>query len=130
MQSIAQKKATQRYRENNNETVKEWKRDWYKKNAEKIRAKAREKSYSISDEQFQELLLRQNKRCDICGIVFDFSKRETSPHIDHNHLCCVENAKSCGKCIRGLLCVNCNNGLGRFKDNPELLEKAAAYLRR
>jgi hypothetical protein len=41
-------------------------------------------------------------------------------HIDHCH--------ATGN-IRRLLCNDCNLGLGKFKDNPELLEKAAAYLR-
>jgi hypothetical protein len=40
-------------------------------------------------------------------------------HIDHNHLT--------GK-TRALLCDKCNVGLGSFRDNPDLLRKAAAYL--
>jgi hypothetical protein len=32
--------------------------------------------------------------------------------------------------IRGLLCNNCNRGLGRFKDSPDLLESALRYLKR
>jgi hypothetical protein len=41
-----------------------------------------------------------------------------------NDIACAD----CGKCIRGLLCVNCNLALGQLKDDPALLRKAADYL--
>jgi hypothetical protein len=41
-------------------------------------------------------------------------------HVDHCHIS--------GK-VRGVLCQNCNLGLGHFHDTPEKLERAAAYLR-
>jgi hypothetical protein len=40
--------------------------------------------------------------------------------VDHNHISGL---------VRGLLCRNCNNGLGQFKDNIETLEKAITYLK-
>ena len=55
---------------------------------------------------------QQLKNCIICGI-------ETKIVVDHDH--------QTGD-VRGGLCMNCNLGLGQFKDNPELLRLAALYL--
>lgn len=57
--------------------------------------------------------------CEICGRVPGAGEKANA--YDHDH--------STGA-FRGWLCSNCNTGLGRFKDSPELLEKAADYLRR
>jgi len=45
--------------------------------------------------------------------------KSSSPQIDHDH----ETGK-----VRGILCVNCNLGLGSFKDNPKVLKNAINYL--
>ena len=47
--------------------------------------------------------------------------------VDHDHNCCPTKT-SCGKCIRGLICGNCNSALGHAKDDPERLRKLADYL--
>lgn len=60
--------------------------------------------------------------CDICGDA-------TELHVDHDHKCCP-GKYSCGQCVCGFLCNNCNNGLGRFKDDPNRLRKAAEYIER
>lgn len=60
--------------------------------------------------------------CEICG-------DETEMHVDHDHRCCP-GKYSCGECVAGFLCTNCNNGLGRFKDNPARLRAAAEYIER
>jgi len=59
--------------------------------------------------------LENQKTCAICH-----SAPRARLHIDHNH--------KTGK-YRGLLCDNCNLGLGHFKDSPALLAKAIEYLR-
>lgn len=47
---------------------------------------------------------------------------------DHDHKCHERSEQMCDKCYRGRLCTSCNNGLGLFKDSPELLITAALYL--
>lgn len=74
------------------------------------------KTYSISIEHYETLLNLQNNKCAICE-----KELTERPHIDHCH-------KS-GK-IRGLLCSNCNRGIGHFKDSPKLLIKASLYCER
>jgi hypothetical protein len=58
--------------------------------------------------------------CELCDDAFDLTNTKAI-HFDHCH--------ATGR-FRGWLCVKCNQALGLFKDNPILLEAAAAYLRR
>jgi hypothetical protein len=48
--------------------------------------------------------------------------------VDHDHSCC-NKGKSCGSCLRLLLCSNCNTGLGLFSDSIERLIRAAEYIK-
>jgi len=85
------------------------------------------KRYGITVEQFDALLEMQDSKCAICkGKFWD---EVSSPHIDHDHTCCPQQQKSCGKCIRGLLCRGCNQLLGVAKDDIEVLKAAIKYLR-
>lgn len=70
--------------------------------------------YGLSEKQFQEILNNQKKLCKICH------KPLTKYCLDHNH----ETNK-----IRGILCHNCNLGLGLFKDNINFLNNAIIYLK-
>jgi hypothetical protein len=78
--------------------------------------------YKMSLETFDQMVKDRGGRCDICGKIPD-----TILHIDHDHSCCP-GRKSCGECIRGLLCTKCNMSLGGFNDNVELLTSAIHYL--
>ena len=81
-------------------------------------------NYGMTVEDYERMLAKQNGKCAICKTEDPGGPRF---YIDHDHSCC-NGRKSCGKCIRGLLCNNCNNGLGRFKDSIESLASALAYL--
>jgi hypothetical protein len=48
-------------------------------------------------------------------------------HIDHDHSCC-RGKKSCGTCVRGLACGDCNTGVGLFGDDPERMRRVADSL--
>lgn len=83
-------------------------------------------NYGVTVEWFEATLYEQDFRCAICKRhESEFVKRFA---VDHDHACCPGN-KSCGECIRGLLCISCNNGLGRFNDDLERMESAVSYLR-
>jgi len=77
-----------------------------------------------SDKLYQELLAAQDGRCAICGATRGHRSRYDKVcrlAVDHDH--------RTGK-VRGLLCNNCNRGLGRFKESIKNLESAVRYLQR
>ena len=80
--------------------------------------------FGLNEEQVLELLEKQEWKCAICFVAID----ETAA-FDHDHECCPGH-RSCGSCVRGILCKACNWGLGHFSDEPVVLERAATYLRR
>lgn len=75
--------------------------------------------YNMSLDEYQSMLDCQDGKCKLCGLILDSSTKALKPHIDHCH--------KTGD-IRGMLCHNCNAGLGHFKDSIELLNKAEEYL--
>lgn len=74
--------------------------------------------FNIDMEDYKQMLAQQLGRCAICGSL-DPKYGRRRFHIDHDHT----NHR-----IRGLLCSDCNTGIGLFKDNYELLLKAITYL--
>lgn len=83
------------------------------------------RKYGITLEQYHQMLEDQNYSCKICGLKESTYRKRLS--IDHDHACCP-GVKSCGKCIRGLLCHQCNAGLGSAKDDVKILQKMIEYL--
>jgi hypothetical protein len=85
--------------------------------AHKDRAKEnRMKLYGLSQEAYDALLEKQDYRCAVCNKPFALYQ----PCVDHDH--------KTGR-VRGILCHNCNIGIGKFNDKPALLELASLYLK-
>lgn len=112
---------------------KQYQKDWYIANRAMRIAKAKENrktltkekkkswaikhKYGVTIEEYKDMLIKCNYRCQIC----EASHSEEKPlHIDHCH--------KTGK-VRGLLCNKCNHGLGFFKDQELLLTNAIKYLK-
>lgn len=88
--------------------------------------------YAIGIADYEALLQAQGGVCAICEkpptetLRFQYKTRRLE--VDHDHACCP-GKKSCGKCIRGLLCLHCNSRLlPAIERNPKLLQSAAEYL--
>ena len=100
----------------------------YSKNREQYRKHQLKYKYGITIADYNLMLNRQGGTCAICNEK-NFT-REKGTHnnkavpmslaVDHNH--------KTGQ-VRGLLCNGCNTSLGKFKDDPVLLEKAIQYLK-
>ena len=73
------------------------------------------KKYGLTSEEYQQMAMNG---CHICGKQCKSGRRLA---IDHDHK---------NNVTRGLLCGTCNNGLGRFRDDIKLLERAIEYLRK
>lgn len=90
----------------------------------RVRNSALKRRFGITLLQYEEMLEKQNFSCAICKQKFNENLA-----VDHDHSCCPGREKTCGKCIRGLLCMKCNMSLGGFEDAIERLENAIDYLK-
>lgn len=83
--------------------------------------------YRMSRQDWQDILERQGGRCYLCGDEFNVEQRKRAIHVDHDHACC-HTERTCGECVRGLACRNCNQGIGVFLDDPDRMRRAADAL--
>lgn len=78
--------------------------------------------FRIRRDRYDEILNAQGGGCLACGSTDRLS-------VDHDHTCCP-GTRSCGVCVRGILCGRCNSALGLVQDRPEILENLVSYLRK
>ena len=90
---------------------------WNRLNKNHIRSQRLLEKYGITLEDFELMLENQNHTCKICATNKPLGVGTWK--VDHCH--------TTGK-VRGLLCNNCNLGLGNFKDNAAVLASAIKYL--
>jgi hypothetical protein len=103
------RESTRKWRERNREKEKELRRRRY----DPLKGKLRK--YGLSISEYEALINSQDNRCAICGV----EGNGEALNIDH----CHETGK-----VRGLLCRDCNLGIGRLKDDVVLLQRAIEYL--
>lgn len=87
--------------------------------------RALRRNYRMTLAEFDQRVLEQGGKCAACERSFT-----TRPQVDHDHSCCDFNVKTCGKCVRDLLCRSCNTALGRVNDSPERLYALITYLKK
>lgn len=98
-----------------------WK-TYVRKDAKSGRNRYLLRTYNISADQYDAMLKSQGGTCATCSAVPGSRKFA----VDHDHKCCPGN-RSCGKCVRGILCTKCNVSLS-IVENTELLNRFMKYL--
>lgn len=103
--------------------------DYYQagKNAGKLRGHCKRcnivRRMNITAAEYDAMFEAQGGVCAIC----ERPPGARALSVDHDHTCCPRG-RSCGQCIRGLLCDDCNNALGRFQDDVTRMLKAVEYV--
>lgn len=82
-----------------------------------------QRRFGISLDEYIKMAIAQHNKCAICGDEEKEVRNGTPKNlaVDHDH--------ATGK-VRGLLCTACNQGIGKFKDDPQILKNAISYLER
>lgn len=114
------------YNDNNLENARKKSRDWHHKNKDTKYLDGRlQRVYGITLEDYSRMLDEQNNVCAICGkpesAIHNKTKEIKRLAVDHDHVT--------GK-VRGLLCAQCNKGLGSLGDTIEAIEKTLNYLKK
>ena len=78
------------------------------------------KRHHLTEEQYSYMLNKFKGKCHIC-------KKNDATSIDHDHQCCPQN-RSCGKCVRGILCRACNTALGSLKEDRIIVLNLLEYI--
>jgi hypothetical protein len=99
------------------ETRKKYRSENRQRMAELTRKSALKQRYGLTPDEYAAMLAMQCGLCAICGGSPTPGRR-----------LCVDHCHKSGK-PRALLCDRCNAGLGAFRDRPDLLVKAAEFIR-
>lgn len=96
-----------------------------KASKERSRDSYLQRTYGISEQEYDEIKAFQNGKCAICQRATGATKNLA---VDHDHAHC-SGKQGCRECTRGLLCSCCNQKvLGHLRDSVEALQRAIDYL--
>lgn len=99
---------------NNKDKLASYDKKWATNNPDKVKERWLKQCYGITLAQYKQLAENQFNKCAICEKVSD------KLFVDHDH--------NDGR-IRGLLCRECNTGIGFLQDSPYILGRAIEYLK-
>lgn len=99
-----------KHRDRRNASTRSWRKQ---QGAQALRERTQRQLYGITQREL-------GSACAVCGT-------QERLCVDHDHKCC-RGAKSCGKCVRDVLCVSCNTLVGRIESNPERVALINGYL--
>jgi len=118
--------ASRKWRTDNPERYKQLQDEW---NRTYGRAATLKSKFKMTVLDYDTMFEAQGLACAICGTT-----DATKWCVDHDHACCPVGRsgtrRTCGKCVRGILCDPCNVGIAKLKDNPEIMASAIKYLSR
>lgn len=115
------------YYQKNKDRLKKNYREWYDKTYHSDYQVRKRRSYNyakygITSEDYMDMWNKTDGKCYICG------QEETVERNGKVKRLAIDHCHDSGE-VRGLLCQNCNRGIGLLKDNVETLEKAIKYLK-
>lgn len=107
--------SVKRWQQENKEHLHAYRKEYRQRRKLEDRNAYLRRKFKITQADYEAILAMQGGGCAICGKA----PGKISLHVDHDH----ETGE-----VRGLLCVGCNNALGQFHDDQELLARAADYI--
>lgn len=88
------------------------------------------KAHNVQPQVLWDFL--QHKTCEICHqqMWLNGGSKSKALVVDHDHNCCKRGKSSCGQCVRGFLCSQCNKQIGHIEqlNNRGDLDRALSYL--
>lgn len=114
---ISHREQKSEYQRNNRERINLRNRQRYQANPQTHRKHTLKYKYGLTQKEYNSLLTEQKGVCAICRKPPAKGKHL---HVDHDHID--------GK-VRGLLCNECNTGIGFLKDSPTIIEAALKYVK-
>jgi hypothetical protein len=112
------KEQKRRHYEKYKDKIDQRSKEWYANNKDRYRDNAFRRKYGITLAEYEVKREQQNYCCAICRTSeTDCGKKM---FVDHNHQTGA---------VRKLLCTQCNAGIGMLQDDPEIMERAARYIR-